>query len=283
MKSKLLVVTVVCAAMLVFMANAMAQRDRDRRDNRDNRGSHGSQTGGEKPHVFFNGKEDASLSSRAVTRGGKVMVPARPFFQRVGGDVRQQQGWVPPGSRQPDRDRQQRWYVTQRNGRELRYRLGDRLYYYGGQPHYWSVEPYEEGGELFLALGDLALALGGGYDYDSGRNYGRVTLCDEGYCPAAGELRLIYPSPSGYYSVRSQTVIQGYAPPYAVVRIEVLKAMPFPFRNRDVSTQVTRANRSGMFSVLVWLRDDGEYKVNVDLLDGYGNLVTRQSARFYVR
>jgi hypothetical protein len=289
MRSKLLVVTVVSAAMLVFMTGAMAQRDRNGRDNQGSQGNQGGHSGG-KPHVILNGHEDATLSSRAVTRSGHTMVPATPLFQHIGGTVHQQSGWIPPSSTQPDRDRQRQWYVTQRNGHELRYRPGERLYYYGGRPYYWSVPPYEEGGELYLSIGDLAITLGDmGYseqpDYYQPGYYPPTYNggSDYGYGPGFVGLQLLEPTAAAYYSIYRPIVVRGNAPAGAPVRIQVLEEMPFPLRNREVFNQVTRADSYGMFGAQIWIRAVDRYKVNADLLDGSGNLVTRQTHEFFVR
>ena len=263
--NKRLLIAVVMATLLVTVG-AMAQ------------------SGGKgKPRVMINGKVDANLSRSAVTRGGKVMVPDQPFFKAVGSSVQRQQGWVRPGSQQPAQDRTQQWNVTQRNGRELRYRAGDRMYYYGGTPHYWSVAPYASGGVLYLSIGDLAVTLGGGYNYDPRYNSGQITLCEGGYCPAPRELRLTYPGANAFVSRQSQVVVQGYAPAGALVRVQVLQQMPSPFANHTVFSQTVRTTRKGLFSVTVYLPYNGDYRATVDLLDDYSNVVTETTHRFTVR
>lgn len=286
MKNRVLVSVVMGAVMMMCITSAMAQSNgnqRDKQDKQNQAAKQDRQANGNRPRVVINGKEDANLSGRSMKMGDKVMVPDQSFFQAVGGDVRHEGGWVRPGSQHPDQDRQQQWYVTQRDGRELRYRTGERLYYYGGQPRYWSVAPYENSGSIYLSLGDLTLTYGGGYNYDQYNNYGQVTLCEGGYCPVANELRFTYPSPNAYYNGLSPVTVQGYAPPSAVVRVQVYQKMPFPFKNRDVFNQSMRTNRNGLFSIAATLRNSGQYTANIDLLDDYGNAVTRQSRNFYVR
>jgi len=280
-KKVLLVVAALgLAAMLLAITGAMAQ---DKRDGRAAPANAYAQGGKAAPRVMINGKENQDLSRRSVVVRDKVMVPDQPFFQAVGSDVRSQSGWVRPGSLQPDLDRAVQWNVTQRDGRELRYRAGDPLYFYGGVPHYWTVPPYESGGSLYLSIGDVAQTLGGGYNYNDGYNSGQVTLCDGGYCPGPGELLLTYPYADAYYRPQSQVVIQGYAPPAALVRIQVIEQMPFPFRNHTMFNQTMRANNNGLYSVNVYMQNSGEYRTDVDLLDPYGNLLNRMTSRFYVR
>ena len=274
MNRKLLVMAAMGLASLLVMAGATADLAQDRRD---------AQAARNRPRVMINGKEDPNLSRSAVRVGDKVMVPARPFFQAVGSDVQQQRGWVRPGSRQPDTDRNEEWYVTQRDGRELRYRPGDRQYYYGGTPHYWSVAPYESDGSLYLSIGDLALTLGGRYNYNDRYNNGQLTLCEGGYCAGPAELRLTYPYRDGYYSYRDQVVVQGYAPRGATVRVQVHQQTSYPYQNRVESSQTMRTTNKGLFSVAFWPRVPGSYVATVDLLDDYGRSVNQQARRFNVR
>ncbi|MEI6503019.1 MAG: hypothetical protein WCP21_18575 [Armatimonadota bacterium] len=280
MNRRLVVVAAMGLAALLTMTSAMAQ---DKREGRDAPANAYAQRGKAAPRVMINGKENQDLSRRSAVVRDRVMVPDQPFFQAVGSDVRSQSGWVRPGSQQPERDRAEQWNVTQRNGRELRYRAGDPMYYYGGTPHYWTVPPYESGGSLYLSMGDLALTLGGGYNYNNGYNSGQVTLCNGGYCPATGELQMTYPYQDAYYRAQSQVVIQGYAAPASLVRIQVIEQMPFPFQNHTMFNQTMRVNNNGLYSVNVYVQDSGEYRANVDLLDPYGNMLNRQTSRFYVR
>ncbi|MBU0608420.1 MAG: copper amine oxidase N-terminal domain-containing protein [Armatimonadetes bacterium] len=178
-----LLMTVVGLAMLLVMTVAIGQPQQNRNDNRNgNRNSQsraarrggGNGQSGQPPaatptrqRVWINGKEDPELSQRAEKRGATVMVPSERLFKTLGSDVKRERGWVRPGGRQQDKDRNQEWYVVQRGGRELRYQPNERLYYYGGRPHYFTTAPYERDGNLFLALADIAKPSGGTYNYDS--------------------------------------------------------------------------------------------------------------------
>ncbi|MBU0608419.1 MAG: hypothetical protein KKI08_11075 [Armatimonadetes bacterium] len=96
---------------------------------------------------------------------------------------------------------------------------------------------------------------------------------------------MIYPTANSYASRSNQVLVQGYAPPNAPVRIQVQQKTSFWIFNttNTVHNDTTRTNRNGMFSVPIWVRQAGQYDVNVDLLDGYGRVVNSQSSRFYVR
>jgi hypothetical protein len=249
--------------------------------------------GGQQPYgsgmgtwVFINGQADPELSRNAVRVRDQVMVPARWLFQRMGSDVRQER-WVRPDDRQYDfdRDRRDQWYVSQHDGRELRYRADERIYYYGGRPRYWTIAPHDSRGTLYVCFSDLAKTFGGGYQYDARYGQARVTLRDWDSGWGSGKLRLVYPHPDSYSSARNQVVLQGYAPPYAPVRARVTQATSFLLfsTTRTVYNGTMRANRNGLFSVPIWLREEGEYKAKVELLDDYGRVLDSQTTRFYVR
>jgi hypothetical protein len=237
------------------------------------------------------------------------MVPSAPLFQTLGSTVKQERGWVRPGSQQPAVDRNQDWYVVQRGGHELRYRPNERLYYYGGQPRYFTTAPYEQDGNVFLALAEIAALFGGSYNYDSqyydsqyidpyyggqgqpGYGYGQGQPGYEygqgqpGYGYGRNQLRLLYPSANSYANGRNQVVVQGYAPPNMPVRLGVRQTTSFLIFSTTnmVYSGTTRTNRNGMFSVPIWVRKAGQYKVTVDLLDGYGRILDSQTNSFYVR
>ena len=277
---KALQMTVAGLGTLLVMTGALGQGNGDRRGGKDQGGPPAAAGG--RHRVLINGKEDQNLSRRAVKVGTSVMVPSDRLFQVVGGDVKHQSGWAPPGSQQRDTDRNQEWYVVQHNGRELRYRTNEREYYYGGVRHYFTTPPYERDGSIFLAIADIAQLFGGTYDYDDRYYDGRVTLGEPGYIPAPGELRLTYPY-AGQRLGNDNISVEGYCQPYLNVRVSVIKEGLLSFMNHTEFTGQTRAGRNGLFSIRVPVRGDGEYHVNVELLDEYGRVRAQQRQDFSVR
>ena len=278
---KALQMTVVGLGTLLMMTGAMAKDDNAWRGGRDNQGPPPVSAGG-RHRVLINGKEDRDLSQRAMKVGTTVMVPSDRLFQVVGGDVKRQHGWAPPGSQQPNVDRDQDWYVVQHGGRELRYRPNERMYYYGGVRHYFTTPPYERDGNIFLALADIAQLFGGTYNYDDRYYDDRVTIGEPGYWPAPNELRLTYPY-SGQRFGNDNVLVEGYAPPSLYVRVTVVQEGLLSFLNRNEFTGQVRASRNGVFSIRVPVRRDGDYHVNVDLLDEYGRVANSQRRDFSVR
>jgi len=268
-------------AVLLIASSAMAQPYGRGRRNQDDQGRQGqSWQGG--PRVSINGQEDSTLSRNAMRGRNDVLLPSSQLFQRLGGQEQHVRGWVPPGSSTPDRDRNSDWAVVRRGDRELRFRAGDRAYYYGGQRRYFSVEPFSRGGFIYIPFGDIIRLFGGSYDWDDRYGYGYATLCDYGYCAASDELRLTYPyNGATYYS--DYIRVEGYAAPYSRVRVTIYRDAPYAWTGGIVYDRVVSANRYGLFSLRALVPGDGAYRAAVELLDGYGRVIARDSSRFYER
>jgi len=275
------VMAVAGAAILLVATAAMAQPDRGGRgrgdDDREDRSGRQRNV-----RLRINGREAPELERDARRVPNGVMVPSAPLFQRLGGQQRREKGWVPPGSTQPDRDRAQEWTVIRRGDRDLRFRPGQREYYWGGQRHYFDREPYEYGGHTYISLWDIIRLFGGTYDWDDRYGYGNATLCEYGYCATPDELRLTYPY-EGQTVYSNAVHVQGYVAPYRAVRVVIYREAPFTFTSQVVYSNVAQANRAGLFSAWARVPGDGVYRVRVELLDGYGRVISQQSSRFYAR
>lgn len=276
-------VGLVAMALWLVATAAMAQPERDAQKWPGPTGKGVSiQAGGK---VVINGKEDAELSQQSRKVGNELTVPAKEFFQKVGAEEVEEKGWVPPGSRDPDRDRDIKWRVARREGHEIRWRPGERLFYYDRQPRYFSVAPYDWDDRWYIPLAQIIGLLGGGYNYyypPYRYGYGGVTLCEAGYCPAYGEIRLTYPyEQQALYGGR--VPVQGYAPPGTLVHVQIDEDVPWPYGRREILDRTVRASRSGFFATEVWVPRYGSYLVRVESVDPYGGIIAQKTRRFYVR
>jgi hypothetical protein len=245
-------------------------------------GDHGSTTGRGTPWLTINGNPNPALSQSAVRSRSDILVPSSQLFQALGGQEQRQRGWAPPGSAHPDTDRNQDWTVVRRGDRELRFRPGERQYYYGNQPHYFSTEPFDRDGSTYIPLDDIIQLFGGTYDWNQQYGYGSATVWPYGQVTGPDQLYLTYPANGASYDM-DRIKIEGFAPAYRTIRVTIEQEAPFTFTSRVVFAQVLTPNRNGQFSTWTRLPNTGTYRAIVEVLDEYGRAVSTQTSRFYAR